>query len=450
MLLGGLLACTLASRPLQAEVRELAPSRDATLYQDNEGDVAGGSADGLFVGRTNQGSLRRALVHFDLSAIPAGAVIRSVRLELRVTRTNSGSQSVTLHRMLTNWGEGSSNPSGEEGAGAPATTGDATWLHTFYPDQRWDSPGGDFAPTASDTQVAGSTGSSLTFSGAGLVADIEHWLANPDQNFGWILIGNESSNGTAKRLGSRESSNPPELHIEFDPPAQVELPFEQYFPQFGQGQGFFSQLLVTNPHATAVEVRVTLRRDDGSPLDTQLDGLATANGVATFDVLPGATRSLATPDSGDLLLGSLTLSSSQPVSAAVIFGGSFGLAGVLGSDEFSDGFFGPVEVDLTADIRTGLAVQSLEDEPVTLTLDLLDTTGQVVASVPIDLPARGRHVAFVDEIFEDYFDQNPGRFIGSVRTTTQEDLAAVLIQNRIVGGTSQFATLPVTEVPSTP
>ena len=114
-------------------------------------------------------------------------------------------------------GEGSSNASGQEGRGANAATGDATWIHRFSATNLWDSPGGDFDPTASASLSVGATGSYTWPSSANLVADVQRWVDDPETNFGWILIGNEGSSRTAKRFDSRESSSlvQPQLTIEF-------------------------------------------------------------------------------------------------------------------------------------------------------------------------------------------------------------------------------------------
>jgi hypothetical protein len=51
--------------------------------------------------------------------------------------------------------------------------------------------------------------------------DIQEWLANPDQNFGWILIGNETAIFNARRLHSSEAPDlalRPSLAIQFVSP----------------------------------------------------------------------------------------------------------------------------------------------------------------------------------------------------------------------------------------
>jgi hypothetical protein len=201
---------------------DLAPAGDTTIYEDPAGALSNGSGVHLFVGKTVNGDLRRALVRFDLaSALPAGATVTSVRLALRVSKTISGPQTVALHRLLAEWGEGASDASGQEGAGAPAQQGDATWVHRFFDDAPWAAAGGDFAPAPSAEIAVGAIGSYAWESTPELVADVAAWLADPQQNFGWIVLGEEGENGSAKRFDSRENANAasrPRLTVGFTSP----------------------------------------------------------------------------------------------------------------------------------------------------------------------------------------------------------------------------------------
>jgi len=45
-------------------------------------------------------------------------------------------------------------PRNEENAGDDAAPGDATWIHTFYDTEDWDSPGGDFVASPSASRIA--------------------------------------------------------------------------------------------------------------------------------------------------------------------------------------------------------------------------------------------------------------------------------------------------------
>jgi hypothetical protein len=57
-----------------------------------------------------------------------------------------------------------------------------------------------------------------SWSGPGLVADVQSWLDNPQDNFGWVLIGNESVAQTAKRFDTHENTETsfrPELSVRY-------------------------------------------------------------------------------------------------------------------------------------------------------------------------------------------------------------------------------------------
>ena len=120
--------------------------------------------------------------------------------------------------MLADWGEGISNAPDPEGAGTPATTNDATWLHTFFPNSFWATPGGDFVATASARTVVDDE-DLYTWRSAQMVMDVQAWLDQPDTNFGWLLQGGEGSTQTAKRFDTKEApvANRPVLRVEFTP-----------------------------------------------------------------------------------------------------------------------------------------------------------------------------------------------------------------------------------------
>ena len=204
----------------------LEPDADNSLYETPTGDLSNGSGAHLFAGPTFQLTdfdMRRALLHFDVAAnIPAGSIVTSVTLTLNVSKTISSFNDVALHSVDQAWGEGSSNAGGPEGQGALAQPNDATWTDTFFGSgPLWNTPGGDFAAAPSAVQSVGFNGPYTWGSTPEMVADVQSWLDDSPNNFGWIAIGNEALQGTAKRFDSREngnSSNRPKLVIEYCPP----------------------------------------------------------------------------------------------------------------------------------------------------------------------------------------------------------------------------------------
>lgn len=201
-----------------AETVFIEASQDNTLYESPQGSVSNGAGIYLFAGRTNGAELRRGVVAFkDLSAIPAGATIQSVKLHLYMSKTSSAGTPVRLVRLLSDWGEGTSDATQQEGQGAPAQTGDATWVHTHFNNAAWSTPGGDFAGDESAQVNVSGVGSYTFESTAATVSDVQNWLDNPGENFGWILIADESAR-SSKRFNSREHGTEerrPMIEVEF-------------------------------------------------------------------------------------------------------------------------------------------------------------------------------------------------------------------------------------------
>lgn len=211
------LAATLAwPRHSVADSVELSPSRDNTLIQTPAGN-SNGAGDGIYAGRVaafGQGTIRRAVLAFDLSSVPAGATVDSVELTLTLAQTtNPAALPATVHRLTASWGEAGSNGQGQ---GFAAQPGDATWAHRFFDTTPWSAAGGDFEAAASATQSVADFGP-YVWSGAGLVADVQQWVDAVGSNHGWLVRGDESVQGTVKKFYSREGLTPPRLRVVFTP-----------------------------------------------------------------------------------------------------------------------------------------------------------------------------------------------------------------------------------------
>jgi hypothetical protein len=201
-----MLALAIAAPVHLASAAATAPiaTRDTSLFSES-GAASNGAGESIFVGRNGQGALRRGLLYFDVAAVvPAGALIQSVELRMRVNQASSANPFVvSLHRATADWGEAGSAATG--GSGAPAQAGDATWTSRFFDASAWANAGGDFETASSSASIAG-TGHYAWGSTAALVADVQAWLDSPTSNFGWFLVGDERTNNSAKRFDSSEAT----------------------------------------------------------------------------------------------------------------------------------------------------------------------------------------------------------------------------------------------------
>jgi spore coat protein A len=210
-----------AARPARSETVTLRAAMDTTIYEETP-SASNGAGAFLFAGNNADGAARRALIAFDVgSAVPAGSTIQSAQLLLSMSRSRASDNTIEVHRLTAAWGEGTSNASGNEGGGAPAADGDATWSNRRWPDTLWTNPGGDFDASVSASTVVGGP-AAYVWSDPLMATDVQKWLDDPSGNFGWILVGTSDSGATAKRFGSRDGSSTggPELTIVFTPPAK--------------------------------------------------------------------------------------------------------------------------------------------------------------------------------------------------------------------------------------
>jgi hypothetical protein len=153
-------------------------------------DATMGGEDRIHLGNDTAGYSNRALLRFDLSAIPAKARVTWAELALWYPANGTTDTGVQLHRMQQPWTEGS----GSSTCG-PATAG-ATWAEA-QPGVSWrragtTAPGGayDQAPSVSLPIKTRSAAGSDTFP---LTALVQQW-ANGAPNHGMLLKqANESS-----------------------------------------------------------------------------------------------------------------------------------------------------------------------------------------------------------------------------------------------------------------
>ena len=212
----------------RAETVVLSPAADTMLSEYFPSNNFGAMTF-MNCGTSERNYRNRALLRFDLSAIPSGARIDAVALKLEIVRNSVNGYAIaqfSLHRLLVPWGEGDKTnaPGGTSGQGSPATVGDATWTNRFaFTTNLWAAPGGgatnDYVPAASAANFIYNT-SDYTFASTALtVADVQLWRDQPATNFGWFIVcDNESELYTARRIGTREDpANTPRLTVNYTP-----------------------------------------------------------------------------------------------------------------------------------------------------------------------------------------------------------------------------------------
>jgi hypothetical protein len=185
----------------------LTPSMDTSIYSG--GTKPQGNST-ILSGRRGIGVIDRALLRFDLRAIPTNAIVQSAQLELSVVRApNYTPYTFRLHRLLTIWDES------------------ANWQQAAS-GRLWAAPGGAPNTDFQSTHVPAVVGAGVsTFRGlfgpsVELQGDLQAWIQNPNSNSGWILIcASEGDAKSARHFGSTESGFPPRLTISYEIPARI-------------------------------------------------------------------------------------------------------------------------------------------------------------------------------------------------------------------------------------
>lgn len=228
-ILWGSLCLALLSQP----VCGLGATASVTIAEDtfiNSGDPGhnAGATGWLDAGTDGTGGVRRGLLRFDLAGIPAGSTITSAVLQLTVVKvpaSNPVGSTFDLFRLRASWNQGTKGGSN----GAPATAGEATWNARVQGTANWTTPGAksDAMATASaSTAVGAAQNAKYSWSGPGLVADVQLWVNNPSQNFGWLLTSRaESTLRSVRGFVSREGgANAGSLVVGYTPPPPPNSP----------------------------------------------------------------------------------------------------------------------------------------------------------------------------------------------------------------------------------
>ena len=210
----------LAESRALADTISLLPSQFNTIFEGSN-DCDGGGQH-MFIA-----SGREALLQFNFSGIPAGAVIDSATLTMYMDRANgSGIATINMNRVTSSWGMVTSGVgqsdigfAGGGGAGFAPTAGDATWNDSFYNSTApvlWDTPGGggDYVSLVSASGTVGvgmsSNGTAplqTVWQGSGLANDIQAWIGGTAANYGWIFTDFNASDSARRFISSDNEYN---------------------------------------------------------------------------------------------------------------------------------------------------------------------------------------------------------------------------------------------------
>lgn len=199
---------------------------DSTIYSsDNLGNA--GADLTLYAGQTRTGNLHRALIRFNVAGISSTATISAVTVILTITRAPSAGPATvtdTLYRVTGAWVEGTGIGQGTGGgAGGQQVVGAVCWTYSQFSTVAWTNAGGDYIGSPSAIAIAGTSGT-VTFTGSGLVSDVQAWVNSSQPNNGWILLGDEATSQSSRGYGSSENTtSPPQLIVTFVPFVAVEL-----------------------------------------------------------------------------------------------------------------------------------------------------------------------------------------------------------------------------------
>ena len=265
----------------------LTPVADTSISESTQGPPTDG-ASAAFVagglGNNESGRKVRALLRFDLGEIPTNASVVEVSLLVHVIKTPGEAVAASefeLRRVLVEWSETDAH------WGGPTAV------------ENWNSPGGevgiDYSFTISST-IPVSDGGVIapvpyTFSStANLVADVQHWLENPGENFGWLMkTASEEVRFTARHFASRENSPSiqPQLTVVYSEEPSVEEPLVENLRRSGDQLLFDFAAAADTTYR--VEFKESLSVTNWQTL-TNVAGVPAAGTAVISDTISGTQR----------------------------------------------------------------------------------------------------------------------------------------------------------------
>jgi len=181
-----LLACITPGTAASTTVT-LNPSADTYADQDNPTTNFSTSAE-IRVGRTTEFlTLRRSYLRFNLSSIPANAVVSSAQLRLHLNLGDGPIVTITLYEVDEAW-----------------TSSSLTWNNQ---------------PAVGPSRAASAVGAAVGWKSWTLTGLVQEWIDGSTANNGVSVRGPESSSEAWRRyFDSTQATNDPELVVTYDTP----------------------------------------------------------------------------------------------------------------------------------------------------------------------------------------------------------------------------------------
>jgi len=214
-----------------------------------------------------------------------------------------------------------------------------------------------------------------------------------------------------------------------------------FFPQFVQGGGIASELIITNPGDASQNGTINFFDDSGQPLGVQIGGETVSSW--SFSLPPGGLARLKTGANGPVKAGyaEIPFPESEPtVNSALIYNlaGQVSVAGSQPSNACH------LYVERTSSYNSGIAVVNPGSQALDVDLLLVDQNGIPRAERKLTLAPKAHLAQFVDEMF-------PGldsEFFGTLNAVSTAGFSVVgLRQNRadgslavLAGGRGAFGT----------
>ena len=213
-------------------------------------------------------------------------------------------------------------------------------------------------------------------------------------------------------------------------PTTAEFDEELYFPHFFVGSGITSDIVMINPSETeSVDAEIHFFGEQGEPLNP------ITQEKATFAVPPFSTMTYSPYKQ---ISGSAIVRSNGPMTGFVRYKiQELGTAGVPAWNFTAPRWLFPVRGE---EFRTGVAIFNPKDKDVSARVTVVDKSGNVLNSLGISVPARGKLVKFARELAPGYLE-NGGQILIQTYKETAEQLVVIALEIGLEKG--DFNTIPV-------